>query len=206
MAPENYWQWVHKPVPGAPRFFQSSFLEHCTKTPWWVVPALWARFGWPQRCAPWLQRALQRPGQPGRFCGGTASLAGPGVSATASCSQADRTANACNCCSRSDASEQVVRARYAIHRCLFHARPCGYWPTTLHFGFHGCHHKFPADAARLVFPPLPAAGYRGVTVGCCSCTAAKREHPSKDMLPAVPSSIGCRAKRAAVLCVNAALY
>ena len=48
-------------------------------------------------------------------------------------------------------------ARYAIHRCVFHARPRGYWAITLHFGFHGCHHKFPADAARLVFPPLPAA-------------------------------------------------
>ena len=39
--PEDYWQWVHTPVPGAPRFFRSSLLEHCTKTPWWVVPALW---------------------------------------------------------------------------------------------------------------------------------------------------------------------
>jgi hypothetical protein len=44
-----------------------------------------------------------------------------------------------------------------VHRFLFHARPRGYWAVTLHFGVHGCHHKFPADAARLVFPPLPAA-------------------------------------------------
>ena len=41
LEPEDYWQWVHTPVPGAPRFFRSSLLEHCTKTPWWVVPALW---------------------------------------------------------------------------------------------------------------------------------------------------------------------
>jgi hypothetical protein len=47
--------------------------------------------------------------------------------------------------------------RYCVHRFLFHAQPRGYWAVTLHFGFHGCHHKFPADAARLVFPPLPAA-------------------------------------------------
>ena len=47
--------------------------------------------------------------------------------------------------------------RYAIHRYGFHTKPRGYWPITLHFGFHGCHHKFPADAERLVFPPLPAA-------------------------------------------------
>ncbi len=53
--------------------------------------------------------------------------------------------------------EPAGRARYCVHRFLFHARPRGYWAVTLHFGVHGCHHKFPADAARLVFPPLPAA-------------------------------------------------
>ena len=41
-------------------------------------------------------------------------------------------------------------------RFIFHAQPVGYWPITLHFGFHGCHHKFPMDKERLVFPPLPA--------------------------------------------------
>ncbi|KAK9803235.1 hypothetical protein WJX73_008181 [Symbiochloris irregularis] len=36
-----YEDWVHKPLPGAPRFFQSSILEAITKTPWWVVPTIW---------------------------------------------------------------------------------------------------------------------------------------------------------------------
>lgn len=29
-----YHSWVHKPVPGAPRFFASPWLEAITKTPW----------------------------------------------------------------------------------------------------------------------------------------------------------------------------
>ena len=46
---------------------------------------------------------------------------------------------------------------YALHRFVFHATPRGYWAITLHFSFHGCHHKRPADRLRLVFPPLFAA-------------------------------------------------
>ncbi|KAK9916382.1 hypothetical protein WJX75_002065 [Coccomyxa subellipsoidea] len=45
---------------------------------------------------------------------------------------------------------------YCIHRHIFHAHPRSYWAITMHFGFHGCHHKFPQDRERLVFPPLPA--------------------------------------------------
>ncbi len=42
---------------------------------------------------------------------------------------------------------------YAIHRFVFHREPSGYWGVTVHFLLHGCHHKYPADALRLVFPP-----------------------------------------------------
>lgn len=45
---------------------------------------------------------------------------------------------------------------YSLHRFIFHAEPSSYWGITLHFLFHGCHHKFPTDSMRLVFPPLPA--------------------------------------------------
>jgi dihydroceramide fatty acyl 2-hydroxylase len=45
---------------------------------------------------------------------------------------------------------------YLIHRFLFHAASTSYWGITLHFLFHGCHHKFPMDHERLVFPPVPA--------------------------------------------------
>lgn len=46
---------------------------------------------------------------------------------------------------------------YLIHRFVFHAASDQYWGITLHFLFHGCHHKFPMDRERLVFPPVPAA-------------------------------------------------
>lgn len=46
---------------------------------------------------------------------------------------------------------------YIIHRFLFHSQPHTYWGITLHFLFHGCHHKYPSDHLRLVFPPVPAA-------------------------------------------------
>ena len=48
-------------------------------------------------------------------------------------------------------------AEYALHRWVFHARPRGRWTVQAHFLLHGCHHKFPQDVERLVFPPLPAA-------------------------------------------------
>ena len=46
---------------------------------------------------------------------------------------------------------------YSVHRLAFHAPVRSYWAITVHFMFHGCHHKFPSDPDRLVFPPLPAA-------------------------------------------------
>lgn len=46
---------------------------------------------------------------------------------------------------------------YLIHRFLFHAHTVSYVGITLHFLFHGCHHKYPMDRERLVFPPVPAA-------------------------------------------------
>ena len=46
---------------------------------------------------------------------------------------------------------------YSIHRFIFHAIPSHPIGIVIHFLFHGCHHKFPMDKKRLVFPPLPAA-------------------------------------------------
>lgn len=46
---------------------------------------------------------------------------------------------------------------YLIHRFLFHLKVDSYWGITLHFLFHGNHHKYPKDKDRLVFPPVPAA-------------------------------------------------
>jgi sterol desaturase/sphingolipid hydroxylase (fatty acid hydroxylase superfamily) len=46
---------------------------------------------------------------------------------------------------------------YSIHRFLFHIEPRSQVAITLHFALHGCHHKYPWDKERLVFPPIPAA-------------------------------------------------
>lgn len=46
---------------------------------------------------------------------------------------------------------------YVVHRFLFHSRCTSYWGITIHFLFHGNHHKYPMDKERLVFPPFPAA-------------------------------------------------
>lgn len=48
---------------------------------------------------------------------------------------------------------------YLIHRFMFHADLSSYWGITLHFLFHGCHHKYPMDSLRLVMPPLPALAW-----------------------------------------------
>lgn len=42
---------------------------------------------------------------------------------------------------------------YVMHRWLFHLAPRSRWGRRLHFIFHGVHHDYPNDAARLVMPP-----------------------------------------------------
>jgi dihydroceramide fatty acyl 2-hydroxylase len=46
---------------------------------------------------------------------------------------------------------------YGLHRFLFHIEPTHPVTIFLHFLLHGCHHKYPMDTDRLVFPPLPAS-------------------------------------------------
>jgi dihydroceramide fatty acyl 2-hydroxylase len=48
-------------------------------------------------------------------------------------------------------------AEYTIHRFVFHHAPTSSIGILVHFALHGCHHKFPRDFGRMVFPPLPAA-------------------------------------------------
>jgi dihydroceramide fatty acyl 2-hydroxylase len=50
---------------------------------------------------------------------------------------------------------QVIE--YGLHRFLFHWKPKNLVAVYISFLFHGCHHKFPCDVDRLVFPPIPAA-------------------------------------------------
>ena len=51
----------------------------------------------------------------------------------------------------------VILTEYALHRWAFHVHVTSYWGITLHFLFHGNHHKYPMDGERLVFPPVPAS-------------------------------------------------
>ncbi|MQL75545.1 hypothetical protein Taro_007932 [Colocasia esculenta] len=46
---------------------------------------------------------------------------------------------------------------YGLHRFLFHIKTSSYWGNTVHYLLHGCHHKHPMDALRLVFPPAATA-------------------------------------------------
>ncbi|KAI5674809.1 hypothetical protein M9H77_15173 [Catharanthus roseus] len=46
---------------------------------------------------------------------------------------------------------------YILHRFVFHMQTRTYWGNTIHYLFHGFHHKHPMDGLRLVFPPLGAA-------------------------------------------------
>ncbi|KAG0496253.1 hypothetical protein HPP92_000807 [Vanilla planifolia] len=46
---------------------------------------------------------------------------------------------------------------YSLHRFFFHMYTKTYWTNTLHYMLHGCHHKHPMDALRLVFPPAATA-------------------------------------------------
>lgn len=54
-----------------------------------------------------------------------------------------------------DASSPRWLVEYCLHRFLFHASPASYWGITLHYAFHGCHHKYPNDRLRLVRGPPP---------------------------------------------------
>jgi dihydroceramide fatty acyl 2-hydroxylase len=46
---------------------------------------------------------------------------------------------------------------YLLHRFAFHTTPATPAAIFMHFLLHGCHHKYPMDVERLVFPPLPAS-------------------------------------------------
>ncbi|KAG1653765.1 hypothetical protein FOA52_006495 [Chlamydomonas sp. UWO 241] len=128
----QYGAWVHRPEPGAPRFFASSLAEACSKTPWWVVPLVWLP----------LFVAVQV------YCAsvlavGAGALVGWGALGVVAWQGLE----------------------YLIHRFVFHADPSSYWGITLHFVFHGCHHKYPSDGQRLVFPPLPASALVAAVYG-----------------------------------------
>lgn len=125
----RYEAWVHLPVAGTPRFFSSPWLEALSRTPWWVVPLLW----------------------------GPLVAAGIVVSLAASLTAGGATSAAVTVAHMGAGAVMWQLAEYSVHRWVFHAVPVRHWSIVAHFTLHGCHHKFPCDGGRLVFPPLPAA-------------------------------------------------
>lgn len=135
----KYWDWVDHPVPGKPRFFKADALEACSKTVWWVVPAIWL---------------------PVYLLASAAALHASSSDADAAAPQQQQQRalrGAAHLAAQQLAGVLLWQLlEYCIHRFAFHARGDSYWAITIHFLFHGCHHKFPMDAERLVFPPVPA--------------------------------------------------
>ncbi len=64
---------------------------------------------------------------------------------------------------------------YSFHRFLFHWEPRSSITIFLHFLFHGCHHKFPMDVDRLVFPPFPASCVAALLYGMLRVFFSKDE-------------------------------
>jgi dihydroceramide fatty acyl 2-hydroxylase len=131
-------EWVESPVPGHPRFFKSNWAEAVTKTPWWVVPLLWL------------------------------PLVAHQILFKASNISTNSNYNSTNDTSDVLSSTSVLLLvvlgivlwqgiEYSLHRFLFHLHPTTPIGIFLHFLVHGCHHKYPMDVERLVFPPIPAS-------------------------------------------------
>ncbi|RLU24424.1 hypothetical protein DMN91_002513 [Ooceraea biroi] len=131
---DRYWEWVNLPVNRPIRFFKSDILETLSITPWYVMPIVW------------LPVAMYL------FYIGCIL---------------DVSTNIVIKLPRILLSFLVgffiwSLVEYFVHRKVFHFKPPhnSKLLITLHFLFHGCHHKAPMDGRRLVFPPtfgLPVA-------------------------------------------------
>jgi len=129
---DSYLEWVHSPVPGQPRFFHSNMAEGLTKVKWWVVPLVWL---------PLVIFSLFTSinNYNNNYYYHSSSITNNII---------------INFC-LGIATWQALE--YSIHRWLFHIHPIGPRTIFLHFLIHGCHHKYPMDIERLVFPPIPGS-------------------------------------------------
>lgn len=94
----------------------------------------------------------------GTRCSWSPAVATPGVLYTQASNKCFPAANLVLVVTRRhvDLAKSPLASTVFCCRNIFHAHPHSYWAITFHFGFHGCHHKYPRDRERLVFPPLPA--------------------------------------------------
>jgi dihydroceramide fatty acyl 2-hydroxylase len=165
-----YWDWVHRPVAGAPRFFGPAALEACSKTPWWVVPLIWLPVAAAAAAASLRGLAAEAAAAPGAGAAVPPSPAAAAVARALAAALGGRAPPPPAAAARLGGllAGGVLLwqlLEYSIHRFAFHARGDSYWAITIHFLFHGCHHKYPLDGLRLVFPPVPAAAIASLIFG-----------------------------------------
>ncbi|KAH0950903.1 hypothetical protein HN011_000343 [Eciton burchellii] len=124
---DRYWEWVNLPVNRPIRFFKSQILENLSITPWYIVPIVWLPI--------------------------TAYLFYVGCITDVSTNIAARLPKIVLSFLVGFFIWSVVE--YFGHRKIFHLKPPhnSKLLITLHFLFHGSHHKAPLDVRRLVFPP-----------------------------------------------------
>ncbi|XP_025987624.1 dihydroceramide fatty acyl 2-hydroxylase FAH1 [Solenopsis invicta] len=124
---DRYWEWVNLPVNRPIRYFESEILEMLSITPWYILPIVWL---------PIATYFLYM---------GCVSKISTNIAITAQ-----------------NILPSIVLGlfiwtvvEYFVHRKVFHFEPPHNSKVliTLHFLFHGSHHKAPLDERRLVFPP-----------------------------------------------------
>ncbi|XP_020282807.1 fatty acid 2-hydroxylase [Pseudomyrmex gracilis] len=128
---DRYWEWVNLPVNRPIRFFQSDILETLSVTPWYVLPIFW------------LPMATYF------FYVGCSSHTAINIAVTLQ--------NILPSFVLGVFIWTVVE--YFVHKKIFHFKPPhnSKLLITLHFLFHGNHHKAPLDGRRLVIPPILGA-------------------------------------------------
>jgi hypothetical protein len=154
LAPPAYREWVHSPTHSSEplRFFDNDAMEALTRTSWWVVPLVWVPVGISalatatRRCAEATPtRCREEERAPPLF-----GSDGSDLLLFWSLRVSLLVAFALGVLSWS-------LLEYGFHRFVFHASPRTSLGCAAHFLLHGCHHKAPTDAKRLVFPPALAA-------------------------------------------------
>lgn len=129
----SYHDWVDVPVDKPLRLFKSDICEFFSNTPWYIVPLVWIPVTIMFLFKSFIE--LQNEELPfGSVYTYMVAMVTLGIFAW-------------------------TFLEYSLHRWVFHANPPhdSYFFITMHFLFHGQHHKVPFDSGRLVFPVVPAA-------------------------------------------------
>jgi 4-hydroxysphinganine ceramide fatty acyl 2-hydroxylase len=127
---KDYMSYVHNPQhswpgkSGSARMFATPFLEFFSRTPWWIVPAVWLPEVYAEvalvMSAYNLSFSFILPLMIYGFLVWTLL--------------------------------EYVLHRFLFH--IAESMVCGKWTIVMHYLLHGVHHHMPTDKARLVFPPV----------------------------------------------------